>query len=38
MKTFVRDITIGKTKRMKTAAMITITGTTILWPAGPGVR
>jgi hypothetical protein len=38
MKTFVRDFTTG-TKAMKTSAMTTIiTGITIRWPAGPGVR
>ncbi|MGN6031328.1 MAG: hypothetical protein ACTHQE_06655 [Thermomicrobiales bacterium] len=40
MKTFVRDFTTG-TKAMKASAMMTttiITGITIRWPAGPGVR
>lgn len=38
MNDFVRDITTGETKRMKTSAMITITGIIIRWPVGPGVR
>lgn len=38
MKTFVREITTG-TKAMMTTEMTTIiTGITICWPAGPGVR
>jgi len=38
MKTVVRNLT--GTKAMKTSAMMTtiITGITIRWPAGPGVR
>jgi len=37
MNDFVRGITTGETKRMKTSAMITITGIIIRWPVGPGV-
>jgi len=38
MNDFVRDITTGKTKRMITSGMTTMTGIIIRRPAGPGVR